>query len=56
MRLLRFRCKGCALEMALPERPDKCFCCGSSDIVREGWRQQFRNISGNQRMKERDKR
>ena len=42
MRLVRFRCEGCGLEMALPERPDKCFCCGSSSIVRIGWRQRFK--------------
>ena len=38
MTLLRFRCKACGLEMALPDKPDKCFCCGSCDIVREGWK------------------
>lgn len=42
MRLLRFRCEGCGLEMALPEKPDKCFCCGSSKIARIGWRQRPR--------------
>jgi hypothetical protein len=38
MRLVRFKCRGCGLEMALPEKPDKCFCCGSHDISREGWK------------------
>jgi len=27
--------------MVLHERPEKCFSCGSTDIVREGWRQRF---------------
>lgn len=40
-RMLRFRCTGCNLQMMLPEMPDKCFCCGSTDIVREGWKQRF---------------
>lgn len=40
-RTLRFRCTGCGLEMALPEKPQRCFCCGSTAIVREGWRQRF---------------
>jgi hypothetical protein len=38
MRLFRFKCSGCGLEMALPDRPEKCFCCESTDIIREGWR------------------
>jgi hypothetical protein len=40
--------------MALPEpeRPEKCFCCGSTNIVREGWRQRFKKISGNQQERE----
>jgi len=38
MRLLRFKCMGCGLEMALAEKPEECFCCGSKDVVREGWK------------------
>ncbi|MBN1677044.1 MAG: hypothetical protein JW880_00755 [Candidatus Thermoplasmatota archaeon] len=41
MRFLRFRCRNCGLQMALNEPPEKCFSCGSTDIVREGWRQRF---------------
>lgn len=41
MKFLRFRCTNCDLQMALNERPEKCFCCGSTDIVREGWKQRF---------------
>ncbi|MCU0859877.1 MAG: hypothetical protein MUE55_04770 [Thermoplasmata archaeon] len=40
-RTLRFRCAGCGLQFVLEERPGKCFCCGSTKIVREGWRQRF---------------
>lgn len=43
MRLLRFRCADCGLDMALPERPEKCFCCGSPNIAREGWRLRFKD-------------
>ena len=39
MRLLRFKCSKCGLQMMLDKRPDRCFSCGSSRIVREGWRQ-----------------
>jgi hypothetical protein len=42
VRLLRFRCDECGLDMALPEKPEKCFCCGSTRIVREGWRLRFK--------------
>jgi len=38
MRLLRFKCMGCGLEMALSDKPEEGFCCGSKDIVREGWK------------------
>jgi hypothetical protein len=47
-KLRRYRCTGCDLQMALPERPKKCFCCGSTNIVREGWRQRFKKIIRNQ--------
>jgi len=52
--LRRYRCLGCDLQMALPEpeRPEKCFCYGSTNIVREGWRQRFKKISGNQQERE----
>ena len=43
MKLLRFRCEGCGLEMALPEKPDKCFSCGSEKTVRIGWRLRFKD-------------
>ncbi|GEM_PF-2425499 len=43
MKLLRFKCEGCGLEMALPEKPDKCFSCGSDKIVRIGWRLRFKD-------------
>ncbi len=43
MRLLRFKCEGCGLEMALPEKPEKCFSCGSTSIRREGWKRRFTN-------------
>lgn len=43
-KLLRFRCTGCDLQMMLPEKPEKCFCCGSTAIVREGWRQRFSRL------------
>ena len=39
MRLMRFKCSECGLQMMLGKRPDRCFSCGSSKIVREGWRQ-----------------
>lgn len=41
MKFLRFRCRDCGLQMALHEKPEKCFDCGSTDIVREGWRQRY---------------
>lgn len=53
-RMLRFRCTGCDLQMMLPDKPDKCFCCGSTDIVREGWKQRFsRTQSTKQKSKRR---
>lgn len=39
MKLLRFRCNGCGLQIVLESKPEKCFCCGSTNIVREGWKQ-----------------
>jgi hypothetical protein len=41
MRLLRFKCNGCGLEMALAEKPEECLCCGSRNIVREGWKLRY---------------
>ncbi len=38
MRLLRFRCTDCDLQMVLEERPDRCPSCGSGNLVREGWK------------------
>jgi len=43
-RLLKFRCRECGLLMTLEERPERCFTCGSSDIVREGWRQRYADV------------
>jgi len=43
LKLLRFKCEDCGLEMALPEKPDRCFCCGSPKISREGWRLRFKD-------------
>ena len=44
MRLLRFRCQDCGLEMVLDAKPLKCFECGSRKIVREGWRSRFKMV------------
>jgi Zn finger protein HypA/HybF involved in hydrogenase expression len=44
LRLLKFRCRACGLLMTLEERPERCFTCGSSDIVREGWRQRCSEV------------
>jgi len=44
-RQFRFRCTSCDLQMILHERPQKCFCCGSTAIVREGWKQRFSRSS-----------
>ena len=52
MRLLRFRCSGCGLEMMLEERPVKCFSCDSTSIVREGWRLRARTETDSQSKKE----
>lgn len=52
MRLLRFRCSGCGLEMMLEERPDKCFSCGSTSIAREGWKLRARTKKDSQNEKE----
>jgi len=43
MRVLRFRCSSCGLEMVLDKRPDKCLSCGSHEIVRQGWRLRARS-------------
>jgi len=42
LRILRFRCAACGLDIAMPDKPAKCFCCGSTNIVREGWGMRFR--------------
>jgi hypothetical protein len=44
MRLVRYRCKGCGLELLVEARPEKCFCCGSTDMVREGLKERYRRI------------
>jgi len=46
LKLLRFRCDGCGLEMALPEKPGKCPGCGEERIVRIGWRLRFKETDG----------
>jgi hypothetical protein len=38
VRLMRFKCEKCGLEMALEERPKECIACGSTEITRKGWR------------------
>jgi DNA-directed RNA polymerase subunit N (RpoN/RPB10) len=52
MRLMRFRCSSCGLEMALGERPERCFSCGSIEIVREGWRMLVKTKSDERSQKE----
>jgi len=52
MKLLRFRCNGCGLQIALESKPEKCFCCGSTDIVREGWKQRYMRFREKQTPKE----
>jgi len=44
VRLQRFRCSSCGLQILLDRKPAKCFCCGSIDIVREGWKQRYLRI------------
>lgn len=43
MRVLRFRCRDCGLEMVLDAKPLKCYECGSRRVVREGWRSRFKS-------------
>ena len=52
MKILRFRCNGCGLQIALEQKPEKCFCCGSSDIVREGWKQRHKRLKVKRNPKE----
>jgi len=44
MKLRRYRCEGCGLELALESPPEKCFCCGSTKIVRDGWKQRYKRL------------
>ena len=44
MRMLRFRCLDCHLEMIVEVKPEKCFECGSSRLAREGWKSRFRQV------------
>lgn len=44
MKLKRYRCLGCGLELVVETPPEKCFCCGSTDIAREGWKQRYKRI------------
>jgi len=55
LRLLKFRCKACGLLMTLEERPDRCFTCGSSNIVREGWRQRHADVTVDSRSEKTEK-
>jgi Zn finger protein HypA/HybF involved in hydrogenase expression len=55
LRLLKFRCRACGLLMTLEERPDRCFTCGSSDVVREGWRQRYADVTVDSRSKNTEK-
>lgn len=45
MKLCRFRCVNCGLELVVEAPPEKCFCCGSSRIVREGWKQRYKRFN-----------
>lgn len=54
VRLMRFKCEECGLEMALEERPEKCIACGSTEITRRGWRSRTREESDNTIKEERD--
>lgn len=52
MRVLRFRCTACGLEMVLDKRPDKCLSCGSREVVRQGWRLKARANTDDQNHQE----
>lgn len=52
MKLKRFRCLNCDLQILQEDKPQKCFCCGSTEIVREGWKQRYLRIKGSQVTKE----
>jgi hypothetical protein len=52
MKILRFRCNGCGLQFVLENKPEKCFCCGSTDIVREGWKQRHLRVKNERTQKE----
>jgi DNA-directed RNA polymerase subunit RPC12/RpoP len=44
MRVMRFRCLDCGLEMVVNAKPNSCYDCGSKRIVREGWRSRFKKV------------
>ncbi len=52
MKLKRFRCQNCGLQIVQEEKPQKCFCCGSTQIVREGWKQRHLRIKESQKSEE----
>lgn len=52
MRLLRFKCRGCGLQIVLESKPEKCFSCGSTEIVREGWRQRYLRLREKEQTRE----
>ena len=54
MKLLRFRCCNCGLEMMLEKRPVACMSCGSCEVVREGWKLRAKTIIKNRSQEESD--
>lgn len=44
MRVMRFRCRDCGLEMVVDTKPEACYDCGSRRIVRAGWRSRFKQV------------
>ncbi len=45
MRMLRFRCQDCGLEMVVDVKPERCFECGSNRVIREGWKSRFKRVT-----------
>jgi len=52
MKLKRFRCTDCNLQIVLENKPERCFCCSSTNIVREGWKQRHLRIRNSRTTKE----
>lgn len=44
MKMLRFRCQDCGLEMMVETKPKRCFECGSNRVIREGWKSRFKRV------------